>query len=69
MFDTEIGDDRLRMMFACCHPVLPPDARVALALNAVRVGDAEIAAAFLANEAAIAKRLTRAEDPGGGGAV
>ena len=61
VFDTEIGDDRLRMMFACCHPVLPADARVALALKTLGgLGTAEIAAAFLANEAAIAKRLTRA---------
>lgn len=61
VFDTEIADDRLRMMFACCHPVLPPDARVALALKTLcGLGTREIAAAFLANEAAIAKRLTRA---------
>lgn len=61
VFDTEIPDDRLRMMFACCHPVLPPDARVMLALKTLcGLGTAEIAAAFLATEAAIAKRLTRA---------
>src|SRR5690606_26186726 len=51
----------LRMMFACCHPVLPPAARVALAPKTLcGLGTIEIAAAFLANEAAIAKRLTRA---------
>lgn len=61
VFDTEIADDRLRMMFACCHPVLPTDARVALALKTLcGLGTQEIAAAFLVNEAAIAKRLTRA---------
>lgn len=61
VFDTEIQDDRLRMMFACCHPVLSPEARVALALKTLcGLGNAEIAAAFLTSEAAIAKRLTRA---------
>lgn len=60
VFDTEIQDDRLRMMFTCCHPVLPPDARVALALKTLcGLSTGEIAAAFLASEAAIAKRLTR----------
>jgi len=61
VFDSEFADDRLRMMFACCHPVLPPDARVALALKTLcGLGTAEIASAFLAKEAAIAKRLVRA---------
>lgn len=61
VFDTEIGDERLRMMFACCHPILAPDARVALALKTLcGLGTSEIAAAFLVSEAAIAKRLTRA---------
>src|SRR5258708_37444330 len=33
--DQEIADDRLRMMFACCHPILPAEAQVALALTAL----------------------------------
>lgn len=60
--EHEIADDRLRMMFVCCHPVIPVDAQVALALKAIggfSVG--EIARAFLTSEAAVAKRLTRAK--------
>ncbi|HXI50940.1 MAG TPA: sigma-70 family RNA polymerase sigma factor [Candidatus Saccharimonadales bacterium] len=60
-FDDEIEDDRLRLMFACCHPELPPEAQTALALKTLcGFSPAEIAKAFLATEAAIAKRLTRA---------
>ncbi|MBI5094943.1 MAG: sigma-70 family RNA polymerase sigma factor [Candidatus Hydrogenedentes bacterium] len=60
-FDDEIKDDRLRMMFACCHPLIPEDARVALALKTLcGLNTAEIANAFLMTEAAVAKRLTRA---------
>jgi len=55
------GDDTLRMMFVCCHPAIPPEAQVALALKALGgFSPAEIARAFLTTEAAIAKRLTRA---------
>jgi RNA polymerase sigma factor (sigma-70 family) len=60
-FDQELKDDGLRMMFVCCHPVVPQEAQVALALKTLcgfSVG--EIARSFLASEAAIAKRLTRA---------
>src|SRR3954467_3637039 len=60
--DLEIKDDRLRMMFVCCHSLIPPEAQVALALNTLcgfSVG--EISRAFLTSEAAIAKRLTRAK--------
>jgi RNA polymerase sigma factor (sigma-70 family) len=58
----EIGDDRLWMMFMCCHPLVPRDAQVALALkNLCGFGPGEIARAFLTTEAAIAKRLTRAK--------
>lgn len=61
VFDDEIGDNRLRMMFACCHPLIPQDARVALALKTLcGFNTAEIAKAFLTTEAAVAKRLTRA---------
>ncbi|MDR3402117.1 MAG: sigma-70 family RNA polymerase sigma factor [Chthoniobacter sp.] len=59
--DGEIKDDRLRLMFTCCHPLIPPDAQAALSLKTLcGLGTAEIAAAFLTTEAAIAKRLTRA---------
>ncbi len=61
MFDDEIKDDRLRLIFACCHPLLPREAQTALALKTLcGFSPAEIAQAFLATEAAIAKRLTRA---------
>jgi RNA polymerase sigma factor (sigma-70 family) len=62
LLDQEIKDDRLRMMFVCCHPVVPQEAQVALALKTLcgfSIG--EIAKAFLTTEAAIAKRLTRAK--------
>ena len=59
--DQEIADDRLRMLFVCCHPLLPPEAQVALALKTLGgLGIAEISRAFLTTDAAIAKRLTRA---------
>jgi RNA polymerase sigma-70 factor (ECF subfamily) len=59
--DTEISDDRLRLIFTCCHPVLPPDAQIALALKTLcGFSPMEIARAFLISEAAVAKRLTRA---------
>ena len=60
--DQEIADDRLRMMFVCCHPLIPTQAQVALALKTLcGFSPAEIAKAFLTTEAAIAKRLTRAK--------
>jgi RNA polymerase sigma-70 factor (ECF subfamily) len=59
--EREIRDDRLRMMFVCCHPLIPAEAQVALALKTLcGFSPAEIAKAFLTSEAAIAKRLTRA---------
>jgi RNA polymerase sigma-70 factor (ECF subfamily) len=58
----EIADDRLRMMFVCCHPSIPAEAQVALALRTLcGFSVAEISRAFLTTEAAIAKRLTRAK--------
>lgn len=61
MFEDEIKDDRLRLMFACCHPSLPQEAQTALALKVLcGFSPKEIAAAFLTTEAAVAKRLTRA---------
>ena len=60
--EDEIGDDRLRLMFACCHPAIPADAQVALALKMLcGFSVSEISHAFLTTEAAIAKRLTRAK--------
>jgi len=61
-FDHEIRDGRLRLMFACCHPILSPEDQTALALKTLcAFSPAEIAKAFLTTEAAIAKRLTRAK--------
>jgi RNA polymerase sigma factor (sigma-70 family) len=60
-FDSEIKDGRLRLMFACCHPLIPQESQTALALKTLcAFSPAEIASAFLTSEAAIAKRLTRA---------
>src|SRR2546428_2298346 len=60
--EQEIADDRLRMMFVCCHPVIPPEAQVALALKTLcGFSVTEISRAFLTTEAAIAKRVTRAK--------
>jgi len=59
--DNEIKDDTLRLMFACCHPLVPQDAQAALALKTLcGFSPTEIARAFLTSEAAIAKRLVRA---------
>jgi len=61
MFEDEIKDGRLRLFFACCHPLIPQEAQIALALKTLcGFSPAEIAKAFLTSEAAIAKRLTRA---------
>jgi RNA polymerase sigma-70 factor (ECF subfamily) len=57
-----IPDDRLRLMFTCCHPALSLEARVALTLRTLAgLTTAEIARAFLASEPTMAKRLTRAK--------
>jgi RNA polymerase sigma-70 factor (ECF subfamily) len=62
ILENEIGDDRLRMMFVCCHPVIAPEAQVALTLKTLcGFSVTEISRAFLTTEAAIAKRLTRAK--------
>src|SRR5207237_10618862 len=61
-FEDEIRDGRLRLMFACCHPMMSPEDETALAKkNLCAFSPAEIAKAFLTSEAAIAKRLTRAK--------
>src|SRR4051794_41134787 len=55
-FETEIKDGRLRLMFACCHPVLPVEMQIALALKTLcAFSPNETAKAFLTAEAAIAK--------------
>ena len=57
-----IPDDRLRLIFTCCHPALPDDSRVALTLRLVGgLSTAEIARAFLVPEPTIAQRLVRAK--------
>jgi RNA polymerase sigma factor (sigma-70 family) len=61
-FEQEITDDRLRMMFVCCHPEVPADAQAPLALKTLcGFGVTEISRAFLSTDAAMAKRLTRAK--------
>jgi RNA polymerase sigma-70 factor (ECF subfamily) len=58
----EIPDERLRLIFTCCHPALPFSARVALTLRTLAgLSTAEIARAFLTAEPAMAKRLVRAK--------
>ncbi len=58
----EIPDERLRLIFTCCHPALPFEARVALTLRTLAgLTTAEIAKAFLAAEPTMAQRLVRAK--------
>ncbi|MCB2176731.1 MAG: RNA polymerase sigma factor [Actinomycetales bacterium] len=57
-----IDDDRLRLVFTCCHPALAPDARIALTLRMVGgLTVPEIARAFLVQEATMGQRITRAK--------
>lgn len=57
-----IKDAQLRMMFSCCHPRIPEEAQVGLILSVLSgFGVGEIAAAFLATESAIEKRISRAK--------
>jgi RNA polymerase sigma-70 factor (ECF subfamily) len=59
---ARIPDDRLRLIFTCCHPALAPDARVALTLRLLcGLSTAEVAAAFLITEPTMAARITRAK--------
>jgi len=61
-FANEIRDDQLRMIFTCCHPMIPEDGQIALTLKTVGgFSVSEIARAFLSQEPAIAKTLTRAK--------
>jgi RNA polymerase sigma-70 factor (ECF subfamily) len=60
--DDDIGDDRLRLIFTCCHPALATEAQVALTLRTLTgLTTAEIARAFLVPEATMAQRLVRAK--------
>jgi RNA polymerase sigma-70 factor, ECF subfamily len=60
--ESGISDDRLRLMFTCCHPALSMEARAALTLRSVGgLTTAEIARAFLVREQTMAKRLVRAK--------
>ena len=59
---AEVGDERLSLLFTCCHPALAPEARVALTLQAVGgLTGAEIARAFLVPDATMSQRLVRAK--------
>lgn len=60
--DAAIPDERLRLIFTCCHPALAPDARVALTLRTLcGLTTGEIARAFLVGETTMAQRLVRAK--------
>jgi len=59
--DEEIEDDRLRLIFTCCHPPLPPEGQVALTLREIcGLTTEEIARAFLVTPATLAQRIVRA---------
>ena len=60
--DEEIDDDRLRLIFTCCHPALPPEGQVALTLREIcGLTTEEIARAFLVTQATLAQRIVRAK--------
>ncbi len=60
--DERIPDDRLRLIFTCCHPALPPDAQIALTLREVcGLTTEEIARAFITVAPTVAKRIVRAK--------
>ena len=60
--DEEIEDDRLRLIFTCCHPALPPEGQVALTLREIcGLTTEEIARAFLITPATLAQRIVRAK--------
>ena len=63
MLDEQLEDDRLRLIFTCCHPALPPDARIALTLREVcDLTTEEIARAFLTGPSTLAQRIVRAKN-------
>jgi RNA polymerase sigma-70 factor (ECF subfamily) len=60
--DEEIDDDRLRLIFTCCHPALPPEGQIALTLREIcGLTTEEIARAFLVTPATLAQRIVRAK--------
>jgi RNA polymerase sigma-70 factor, ECF subfamily len=60
--EPQFPDDRLRLIFTCCHPAIAPEARVALTLRTLGgLTTSEIASAFLASESATAQRMVRAK--------
>jgi len=60
--DEAVEDDRLRLVFTCCHPALPPDAQIALTLRTVcGLTTEEIAHAFLTSAPTLAQRIVRAK--------
>jgi RNA polymerase sigma-70 factor (ECF subfamily) len=60
--DEDVEDDRLRLVFTCCHPALPPDGQVALTLREVcGLTTEEIARAFLTTPSTLAQRIVRAK--------
>ena len=60
--DNEVADDRLRLIFTCCHPALSPDAQIALTLREVcGLTTEEIARAYLTKPSAVAQRIVRAK--------
>ena len=60
--ETSVTDDRLRLLFTCCHPALAPETQVALTLRLIAgLKTPEIARAFLVPEATLAQRLVRAK--------
>ncbi len=63
LLDSELRDDQLRMMFSCCHPRLAPEVQVALILKILcGFGTREVARAFLAENAAMEKRIARGKE-------
>jgi RNA polymerase sigma-70 factor (ECF subfamily) len=61
--ENEIQDSQLRMMFACCHPGIPPESQIAFTLKTLcGMSVSEIAKAFLTSDETIAKRIYRAKE-------
>jgi RNA polymerase sigma-70 factor (ECF subfamily) len=61
--DSEIADDRLRLIFTCCHPAIAPEAQIALTLRTLcGLETDEIARAFLVSQTTMAQRLVRAKN-------
>ncbi len=70
LLPDELADSQLRMLFACCHPALPPEAQLAMCLRVLcGLSIPEIAAAFLTSQETITKRLYRAKEKVRAGAI